>query len=169
MFEDMKPEQAAERAADYFGDNYHCAEAVVAACIEALGVESQDAISHATAFGGGFGRTFMETCGVLSGSMIVIGHLFGRRQAGESWDISAELGAVVRDKFLTRHDTSNCLVLRDRFGEEEQMDECRELVKKGVMDLLNFLQSEACVQICTLHQEAAGNGNVDRKKGENKT
>ena len=168
MFNDVDPGQAAERAAGYFADDYHCAETVVAAVLEELGVESQQAISHATAFGGGFGGTYMETCGVLSGSMIVIGHLFGRCRPGESWDIPAELGAKIRQVFLDRHKTTRCLSLRDRFGEENQMDECRDLVRKGVTDLLGFLQGEECARIVASHREAVQKNNPDQKEGENK-
>lgn len=155
MLENIDPELTAEAAADYFGKGYHCAEAVVAACLEAAGEDAGAAISHATAFGGGFGKTFMETCGVLSGSMIIIGHYFGRQQPGGSWDIPADIGAVVRQKFVDKYRTSNCGILRDRFGEEKQMDMCRELVRQAVIDLVSYLQSEECSQIVRAHKEGS--------------
>ena len=83
----MNQQQAGEKAASYFGAGYHCAEAVVAAFLETIGEDDPNAIAHATAFGGGFGKTFAEACGVLSGGMIAIGHMCGRRQRGEDWDI----------------------------------------------------------------------------------
>lgn len=141
MIKDLNAQQVAEQATTYFGEDYHCAEAVVAALFEAMGEDASDAIAHATAFGGGFGRTFTEACGVLSGSMIVIGHLYGRRQKGESWDTPAALGETVRQLFVDRHGSSNCGVLRDRFGEEQQMPECRKLVQETTIALINLLQN----------------------------
>lgn len=136
MTEEMDLQQAGEKAASYFGEGYHCAEAVVAAFFETIGDDAGDAIAHATAFGGGFGKTFAETCGVLSGSMIAIGHICGRRRRGDSWDGPAEFGAAVRQQFVDSHGTSNCGVLRERFGLEQQMTECRRLVREGTVALL---------------------------------
>lgn len=133
-------QQAGDKAANLFGDGYHCAEAVVAAFFEAIGDDPGDAIAHSTAFGGGFGKTFADTCGVLSGSMIAIGHICGRRQRGEDWDLAAEFGAAVRTQFVDCHGTSNCGILRERFGEEQPMDQCRELVRQGTVDLLKLYQ-----------------------------
>ena len=138
MTTQLNPLQAGEKAAGYFGDGYHCAEAVVAAFFEAIGDDPGLAIAYATAFGGGFGKTFADTCGVLSGSMIAIGHICGRRQRGDDWEIPAEFGAAVRTRFVDCHGTSNCAILRERFGEEQQMAKCRELVRQGTVDLLEL-------------------------------
>lgn len=136
--ETMNAEEAGERAASYFGEGYHCAEAVVAAFFESLGDDPTEAVAHATPFGGGFGKSFGDACGVLSGSMIAIGHVCGRRQRGDSWDRPAEFGAAIRQLFIDRYGTSNCSVLRERFGEEQQMTECRKLVREGTVALLRM-------------------------------
>ncbi len=138
MTDEMKQQQAGERAASYFGNGFHCAESVVAAFLETIGEEAPDAIAHATAFGGGFGESFSEACGVLSGSMIALGHLYGRRQRGEDWGLPAGLGSELRTQFVDCHGTSNCAVLRERFGREDQMAECRKLVCQGTIDLLKI-------------------------------
>jgi len=39
-------------------------------------------------------------------------------------------------QFVDSHGTSNCGVLRERFGEEQQMTECRKLVREGTVALL---------------------------------
>lgn len=130
---------ASEKAAQLFGDGFHCAEAVAAAVLDALGEESAEAAAHATAFGGGFGRTFQEACGALSGSFIAIGHLYGRRKPGGEWNFPADLGAEIRQRFLDDFGTTNCATLRNRFGEERQMEECRKLTKKVTATLLGLL------------------------------
>lgn len=78
-----------DRAISYFENGYHCAEAVVASVLEQMGEDPTQALAHATAFGGGFGRSFKEACGALSGAMIVIGHTCPRNGQGESWDQAA--------------------------------------------------------------------------------
>lgn len=130
---------AGEKAADYFGSGFHCAEAVAAAVLETLGQPSSEATAHATAFGGGFGKTFEEACGALSGSLIAIGHLHGRRASGMAWDLPAEMGAEIRTRFVEAFGTSNCLKLRIRFGEKAQMEECRKVVERTAQMLVGLL------------------------------
>lgn len=130
---------AGEKAAESFGNGFHCAEAVVTAALEALGEDPSEAAAHATAFGGGFGRTYQEACGALSGALIAIGHLYGRRQRGGEWDLPAELGAEIRQRFLDDFGATHCATLRDRFGEEHQMAECRKLTKRVTTALLALL------------------------------
>jgi C_GCAxxG_C_C family probable redox protein len=132
---------ASEKAAQYFGNGFHCAEAVATAVLEAIGQDPTEASAHATAFGGGFGRTYQEACGALSGALIAIGHLYGRRTLGGEWDFPAELGAEIRQGFLDDFGTTHCATLRTRFGEEEQMAECRKLTKNVTATLLTLLNA----------------------------
>ncbi|MCP4695000.1 MAG: C_GCAxxG_C_C family protein [Desulfobacterales bacterium] len=127
---------ASTRASQHFVSGYHCAEAVASAVLEALGEDAREAAAHATAFGGGFGRSFGEACGAISGGLIAIGHLHGRREPGGEWDIPAELGAELRSRFVKDFGTTHCGALRDRFGEESQMEECGKLVERVVGALL---------------------------------
>ncbi len=71
---ETEKQTAINRAGHYFGNGFHCAEAIVTAVIEAIGEDPSEDRAHATAFGGGFGRTYQEACGALSAAFIVIGH-----------------------------------------------------------------------------------------------
>ena len=97
---DNEIRMAGEVTAEYFGNGFHCAEAVAAAVLETLGEDASEAAAHATAFGGGFGRTYQEACGALSGALIAIGHLHGRRRPVDEWDLPATLGTKIRQRFL---------------------------------------------------------------------
>ncbi len=129
---------AGNKAAEYFGNGFHCAEAVAAAILETLGENASEAAAHATAFGGGFGGTHEEACGALCGGLIAIGHIYGRREPGGVWDLPRELGKELRQNFMNSFETTHCATLCERFGEESQMDECRKLVRVVVNDLLDL-------------------------------
>ncbi len=129
-----------DRAAFYFDNGYHCAEAVVASVLEQIGEDSAQALAHATAFGGGFGRSFEEPCGALSGALIVIGHTCPRKGRGESWDIAADLGAEIRRRFINNFGITHCGTLREEFG-EEQSQKCGELTGRLAADLADLLQA----------------------------
>lgn len=140
----IKPDgHIAERAGEYFSNGFHCTESVVAAATEVLAhidhEQRETAITCATCFGGGFGKSFAETCGVISGGLIVIGLLYGRSKHDQSWDTPAALADQFRNTFLQKHDTTHCGTLRERFGEEKQMLECQNLVREGVTELLHLL------------------------------
>ncbi|MBU1342030.1 MAG: C-GCAxxG-C-C family protein [Proteobacteria bacterium] len=128
-----------EKAGDYFENGFHCAEAVAVAVLEGLGQPAEEAAAHATAFGGGFGRTFEEACGAISGSLIVIGQLYGRRRPKQEWDVPAALAATIRQLFLDHFKTSHCATLRERFGQEMQMKECKNIVRVVAADLVELL------------------------------
>jgi C_GCAxxG_C_C family probable redox protein len=130
---------AAQRAGAYFGDSFHCAEAVAKAVLEALGHDPDPVVACATPFGGGFGKSFQEACGALSGALLVAGHLHGRSAAGQDWDYAASLGALLRQGFVERHGTTRCAALRERFGPQRQMAECRNVVRAATCDLLQAL------------------------------
>ena len=135
----FKGNDVGENAMNYFNNGYHCAEAVAAAVLEGLGKDPSLAVAHATAFGGGFGKTFDEACGALSGCLIVIGHLHGRRNPGENWDTPAAMARIIRQQFLEQFNTTHCATLRERFGEENQMSECSRLVKITTANLVELL------------------------------
>ncbi|OGR27349.1 MAG: hypothetical protein A2277_03205 [Desulfobacterales bacterium RIFOXYA12_FULL_46_15] len=131
-----------EKAGYYFENGYHCAEAIVAAVLEGMDKDAPKAVAHATAFGGGMGRTFQEACGALSGCLIAIGHFHGRNIPGQSWDVPAQLAANIRQTFLDRFETTSCIKLRERFGEEMQHKECCHIVKTLAADLVDLLQKD---------------------------
>jgi len=137
----MESQTAGDKAAGYFTNGFHCAEAVATAVLEVMGHNPSEAAAHATAFGGGFGRTFQEACGALSGGLIAIGHLHGRRAPVGEWDLPARLGEEIRRRFLENYGTTHCLTLRERFGKEHQTDECQKLVKVVAASLTCLLHA----------------------------
>lgn len=145
-------EKATEKASTLFGNGFHCAESVASAVLTAMGEDPSEATAHATAFGGGVGETFEGDCGAVAGALIAIGHLYGRRKPGGSWQLASELGAEIRQCFINEHHTAQCAALRERFGEEHQMAECRNLVARVTQQLLTLLseRSETIDAGCSL-------------------
>ncbi len=131
------------QAGEYFGNGFHCAESVVKSVIDGMGHDGSLAAAHATAFGGGFGKSHEEACGALSGALIVIGHFFGRTRPHPDWDRPADLGADIRNRFIEQWGTTHCRTLCDRFGEEHQMDCCRDIVRGVAKDLTLLLDGQA--------------------------
>ena len=61
-----------EEAVAYFKQGYNCAQAVVLAYADEIGIDRQTAAKLSSSFGGGMGR-LREVCGAVSGMFIVEG------------------------------------------------------------------------------------------------
>jgi len=134
--------EVGRRAVGYFAGQHHCAEAVARAVLEELGEDPGQAVRHATPFGGGMGRSFCETCGALTGGLIAIGHLHGRREPGADWKQPALMGSELRDKFLGAYGATGCGALLDRFGENGDV-ECARLVERMAGETFAVLREAA--------------------------
>ena len=84
---------------------------VLSGVLKALGKDPYEVVTQATAFGGGYGRIFCEACGALSYGLIAIGHLHGRREPGQNWDLPAKLAANLRHDFVIDFGTTCCATL----------------------------------------------------------
>lgn len=69
-------ESRKEKAMSYFKRGYNCAQAVVLAHLDLLGVEKEQALKMCQSFGGGMGR-LRQVCGTVSGMFLVAGALTG--------------------------------------------------------------------------------------------
>jgi len=97
-----------ERAVALFKEGFSCSQAVLAAYGEQFDLKQEMALRVAGAFGGGMGR-MGETCGAVTGAIMVVGLKFGCTTAG---DLKARENAyaVVRE-FVHRFKGRNVSVL----------------------------------------------------------
>ena len=82
-----------ERAAQYFLSGYNCAQSVVMAFSDLLGMEEKAAAKLASPFGGGMGR-MREVCGAVSGMFMVAGLLYGYDTPGDDVEKKAHYQLV---------------------------------------------------------------------------
>lgn len=66
-----------EIAEKYFTDGYNCAQSVLLAFSDELGVDTDTAAAISAPFGGGMGR-LREVCGAVSGMFMALGCLYGK-------------------------------------------------------------------------------------------
>lgn len=65
-----------EQAINYFKEGYNCSQAVVLAFKDVLKIDANELCKIASPFGGGISR-MRETCGAVSGMVLVLGNLIG--------------------------------------------------------------------------------------------
>lgn len=100
-------------AKQYFLEGYNCAQAVLLAFAEELGLDEKTALRLSSSFGGGMGR-MREVCGAVSALFLVAGALYG-------YDDPQDQQAKQQHYALIR-------TLAEQFKEQNGSIVCRELL-----------------------------------------
>jgi C_GCAxxG_C_C family probable redox protein len=103
----MTPEETGARANDLFNSGLNCAESVLTAVMEHLGVTGDWFPRVATGFGSGIARTG-EVCGAFTGAMIAAGWVLGRNDPAGSTEEIYQLGATLIGEFIDRFGSTSC-------------------------------------------------------------
>lgn len=142
-----------EKAVSLFEEGFCCSQAVFAGFAGELGLDPLSALKIADAFGAGMGGR-AETCGVVTGAMMVIGLKYGRTNP-EDVKARAKTRRLVRDfvkEFSAQHGCLTCKeLLQYNISTEEGMEQatragvfdtiCPELIREAVASLEKMLQS----------------------------
>lgn len=104
----------AQQALDLFSKHHNCAQAIVCAYGPEEGLSERDSARIAAPFGGGIGR-LGETCGAVTGAIVVLGLRYGEHTTTDP-RAKAALYERVRElvtRFGARHGSAVC---RDLLG-----------------------------------------------------
>ena len=112
-------EEKAARAEALFREGYNCAQSVVLAYVQEMGLEMQTAARLSSGFGGGVGG-LRGICGAVSGMAMVYGMLRGYDRPEEKEGKKAEYAAIQR--------------MAERFREAEAAIDCRPLLERAGID-----------------------------------
>ncbi len=116
-------EEKAARAEALFREGYNCAQSVVLAYAEEMGLEMKTAARLSSGFGGGVGG-LRGICGAVSGMAMVYGMLRGYDRPEEKAGKKAEYAAIQR--------------MANRFREAEEAIDCRPLLERAGIDPSNM-------------------------------
>lgn len=99
----------AETASEKFLSGYNCAQSVLWALAPRYGFDRDTALKVACGLGAGMGRR-QETCGAVTGGILVLGLKFGRGEAQDrvaTEETYAQTQALMR-RFEAAHGSCNC-------------------------------------------------------------
>ena len=101
--------EKSESACACFKQGFSCSQAVLSAYAEAFGLDGEMALRVAGAFGGGMARTG-QTCGAVSGALMVIGLRFGAVTARDkaSKERAYAAGQELMAEFTNRNGSLLC-------------------------------------------------------------
>lgn len=111
----------------YRNGDFYCSEAILKTLIDAFQVDiTDDVIKMASGFPVGIGGMGC-TCGAVSGGVMFIGLMFGRKKEKDTAvDKAMALSAKLHQAFIERHKTLCCRVLIKNMtkGSDEHMHQC---------------------------------------------
>lgn len=99
-------------AVEYFKQGYSCSESIIMYCID-KGICDESLLHIATAFSGGLGNGCL--CGAVSGSVMIIGYLFGKNNKFGNEVIARPLTKEFINKFKQSHKVTCCRALSQGF------------------------------------------------------
>ncbi len=107
------------KAIQYFMEGYNCAQAVIMAYSDLIGMDEKACARLSSSFGGGMGR-MREVCGAVSGMLMVAGCLYGYE--------GPEEGEIKKTHY------SRVQHLAEQFRKEAGSIICREILKNSTTD-----------------------------------
>ena len=134
----------AQKARDLFLSGCSCSQAVFAAFADDFGMDQDTALRLASSFGGGMGG-MRETCGAVSGMLMVAGLKWGYSEVG-NLDMKTAHYARVRkliDSFKAEHTTIVCRELLSHLGELKKDPSARTAEYYKVRPCVMFVETAA--------------------------
>ncbi|MBQ4266423.1 MAG: C_GCAxxG_C_C family protein [Clostridia bacterium] len=134
----------AQKARDLFLSGCSCSQAVFAAFADDFGMDQDTALKLASSFGGGMGG-MRETCGAVSGMLMVAGLKWGYSEVGDL-DVKTAHYARVRtliEGFKAEHTTIVCRELLAHLGELKKDPSARTAEYYKVRPCVMFVETAA--------------------------
>jgi C_GCAxxG_C_C family probable redox protein len=112
---------------------FHCSEAFLLCVGEhLLGQVLPMQQRLATGFAGGFGCTYQEACGALSGGVMVLGLIYGRFSPDQDDGQCMQLVERYWKLFEEHFGTTRCQLLREKGFGSDGIRPCCELVNESI-------------------------------------
>ena len=151
-------------ARELFLAGYNCAQSVAGAFWQELGVTQQQALAMSAGFGAGFAR-LRETCGAVSGMVMVMGAILQR--GGANPEDKQRIYEAVQQQILAFEKRNGSYICRDLLGLLENQKDApvpnqRDAAYYAARPCLRLVESAAQMTVDWLAQQrSAANTNTD--------
>ena len=145
---------AVKRSREFFESGFCCAESVLMAVAERMGIESDLIPKIATGLCAGMSKT-SSRCGALTGGVLALGMIYGRAAVGDSAskDLTYELVAQFVRGFETMFGSADC---RELLGCDISTEEgMRTFEEQGLIEKCYGFAEEATAYLMKVIEKAA--------------
>lgn len=136
-------ERAGERARAYFDSGYNCAQAVLLASAEVMGIDiSPDTVKGMASFAGGIGYAGC-TCGALAGAAVFAGILTADEKRPRKNKKATDMSGKLHDSFKEHYKTTCCRALRNGrdFKDKETRVRCGAITANTARLLVDIVDT----------------------------
>ena len=148
-----------ELAINYFKEGYNCSQSVVMAFKDVLSIDPKELCKIASPFGGGISR-MRETCGAVTGMILVLGNLIGydTPETGEKKHELYKNSQEILKIFENRYGSLRCgdlLNLKEKHSDPKPSERdhsffdkrpCPELIGGAAEILESFLKERSLIK-----------------------
>jgi len=122
------------KALDYFDNQFNCAQSVLTAFADRLGLSEDESLRVACAFGGGIGRQ-QFTCGAVTGAAMAIGLKYGKgiNDSDDKKRQTYDKTVLLFDEFSKLNGSTTCLKLLNDLNMNNEAEN-REIVEKNLFN-----------------------------------
>ena len=116
-----------QKALDYFSQDLHCSQSVLAAFAEECAITEEQALRLGSCFGSGMRKG--EVCGAVTGALMVLGLLYGQKNPGDTEGrlSSNKVNDLMTDRFKEKCGSYICNdLLGCDISTKEGVQYCRE-------------------------------------------
>jgi C_GCAxxG_C_C family probable redox protein len=139
----MEKKEIEKKTFMFFHSGFNCAESILKAFVEMYNKKPDPCLTKiASGFGGGFGGSHCEACGALTGGIIAISWIFGRKDPCDDKQKVLSLSAEFRNQFLNRFNSTNCQNILDMMKKQDLKQDCKELTAGAAGILYEILKKE---------------------------
>jgi len=139
----MEKKEIEQKTFMTFHSGFNCAESILKTFVELYSKKQETNLTKvASGFGGGIGGSHYETCGALTGGIIVLGWIFGRNDPCDDKQKVNSLSAEFRNQFLAKFNSTNCQNLLDIIRNPDSKLDCKKLTAEAAGILYDILEKE---------------------------
>jgi len=169
--------KAFESAKQHELESGGCPQTSLTGIFEALGIENDDVFRAATGLADGVGLTGDGHCGALSGGVLAISYLFGRKKE-DFGDMMAQLKACIlskklHDQFVEKYGTCRCADIQTklvgRFFDLYDPDEMEAAREAGMGEKCSTLIGEVARMATKIILEEKEREALEEKEGKPQT
>jgi len=136
-----------KRAGEIFKEGFSCSQAVLEAFSETMGLDRDIALKISQSFGGGMAH-MGETCGAVTGALMVIGLQYGRTQAEDN-EAKEKTYATVHEFIKLFKARYNSIVCKEILGYDvSKNEEFKQAQEEDVFQTICPKLDQSAAEIC---------------------
>lgn len=121
-------------------NDFNCAEAIVYGANEAYNLGLlKETLHFSVGFGGGMCTE--KDCGIITGMVMILGHLYGEERGHQSPRMKEIIRQAIYE-FETCYETTNCTALKEKYRDE--VSGCHSLIVRGAKIIDQIYEKNAC-------------------------